>query len=423
MGGMTIGLVIAVIVVIVVALIAMRWRSASGEQQALRHYQHALDTLRTVSDRMESSRPVVEPKSQAGSGDHDTVSDRPVPDRSVPDRSGTLDRTGASRRQAPQQRQGESDRQVVSNRQGTTARSPSGTVAWSTASETDQVTSTKSVRQGQREQSGTPGPATRQGSLARQITEARQTQAARRAQAPAGDEPTAGPSDQEQPQKSGGGTNGHTSHGVLVFEEDTLGLEPSQAHASGSFAGPVVTRAGRRALQRSSRPQSRMPVVLGSLVILVVIAVVVALALGVGKHPTTSPPTTAHHSTNPGHHNSDTTSTSSSTTTSSTAPPSVVPEASTATDAAATYTAPAGNYTVTLTSSGACWVYAKSAATGDVLWTGTLNQGQAQQLTGTGEIVVQMGHANTMSVTLNGVPVQYPPQYQAVFTMTFAPPT
>src|ERR1700689_1737444 len=65
MGEMTIGLVIAVIVVIVVALIAMRWRSASGEQQALRHYQNALDTLRTVSDRMESSRPAVVPRSQS----------------------------------------------------------------------------------------------------------------------------------------------------------------------------------------------------------------------------------------------------------------------------------------------------------------------------------------------------------------------
>lgn len=165
-----------------------------------------------------------------------------------------------------------------------------------------------------------------------------------------------------------------------------------------------------------------MPVVLGSLVILVVIAVVVALAFGIGKH-NASPPTTANHGTNPSHHKSNTTSTSNSTTTSSTAPPSVVPEASTATNVAATYAAPAGNYTVTLTSSGACWVYAKVAATGAVLWTGTLNQGQAQQLTGTGEIVVQMGHANTMSVTLNGVPVEYPPQYQAVFTMTFAPPT
>ena len=407
MGGMTIGLVIAVIVVIVVALIAMRWRSASGEQQALRHYQHALDTLRTVSDRMESSRPAVEPRSQARSGDNDTTTDR----------SHAAEHQGASQRQVPRERQGASDAKAVSSRQGLTARSPSGTVAWSTASEAEQVTSSKSVRQAQGSQSG---PATRQGSLARQITEARQTQATRRPQAPVGEEPA--PAAQEQA-PSAGGTNGHGNNGVLVFEEDTLGPDPSQSPASRSFAGPVVTRAGRRALQRSARPQSRMPVVLGSLVIFVVLAVVVAVALGIGKHHTASPPTTARHGTAPGPDKSKTTTTSSSTTTSTTAPPSVVPEASTATTAAATYAAPAGNYSVTLTSSGACWVYAKTASTGAVLWTGTLNQGQAQQLTATGEIVVEMGHANTMSVTLNGVPVQYPAQYQAVFTMTFAPPT
>jgi cytoskeletal protein RodZ len=164
-----------------------------------------------------------------------------------------------------------------------------------------------------------------------------------------------------------------------------------------------------------------MPVVLGVLVILVIIGVVVALAAGVGKH-TASPPTTARHGSTSGNHKSKTTTTSS-TTTSTTAPPSVVPEASTATAAAATYVAPVGNYAVNLTSSGPCWVYAKVASTGAVLWTGTLDQGQAQQLSATGEIIVQLGHANTMSVTLNGVPVQYPTPFQAVFTMTFLPST
>ena len=59
MGGMTVGLVIAGVVVIGVVLLVLRWRLAGGEQQALRHYQNALDTLRTVSDRMESSRPPI----------------------------------------------------------------------------------------------------------------------------------------------------------------------------------------------------------------------------------------------------------------------------------------------------------------------------------------------------------------------------
>jgi hypothetical protein len=74
-----------------------------------------------------------------------------------------------------------------------------------------------------------------------------------------------------------------------------------------------------------------------------------------------------------------------------------------------------------LSSTGPCWVYATLASTGAVLFTGTLDQGQAQALTGTGEIDVQLGHANTMTETLNGTPVVYPAQYQAVFMMKFVP--
>lgn len=65
MGTMTVGLVIAGVVIVGIVLLVLRWRMASGEQQALRHYQNALDTLRTVSDRMESSRPAVSPSKQA----------------------------------------------------------------------------------------------------------------------------------------------------------------------------------------------------------------------------------------------------------------------------------------------------------------------------------------------------------------------
>jgi hypothetical protein len=78
---------------------------------------------------------------------------------------------------------------------------------------------------------------------------------------------------------------------------------------------------------------------------------------------------------------------------------------------------------VTLTSSGACWVYAKLASTGAVVWTGTLETGQAQTLDVTGQLVVELGHANSLTATLNGLPVQYPTQYQAVFTMNFVPST
>ena len=80
MGMMTVGLVIAGVVVIGVVLLVLRWRLASGEQQALRHYQNALDTLRTVSDRMESSRPAIAPTSQHRSRSRSTTaSSNPAP--------------------------------------------------------------------------------------------------------------------------------------------------------------------------------------------------------------------------------------------------------------------------------------------------------------------------------------------------------
>jgi hypothetical protein len=56
-----------------------------------------------------------------------------------------------------------------------------------------------------------------------------------------------------------------------------------------------------------------------------------------------------------------------------------------------------------------------------VVWTGILESGQSQTLDVTGQLDVELGHANTLNTTLNGVPVEYPTQYQAVFTMSFVP--
>ena len=206
---------------------------------------------------------------------------------------------------------------------------------------------------------------------------------------------------------------------VIVFEEDDTIVDPDDSRSHVPYAPARPTRSSRRALQRSSRPSSRVPAVLGVLLAVVVIAVAVALALGA---------TSLHHKTSPPVHSGTTASTHprSSTTTASTvpptsAPPTVQPEAATATVQSASYAAPNSAYTVTLSSSGACWVYAKLASTGAVVWTGTLDAGQAQTLDATSGLIVELGHANTVSATLNGVPVAYPAQYQAVFTMTFIP--
>ena len=213
-----------------------------------------------------------------------------------------------------------------------------------------------------------------------------------------------------------------SDHPVIVFEEDDTIVEPADPGSTRSFSPVRATRSSRRALQRSSRPPSRVPVVLGVLLVVVVIAVGVAVAVGVGSHHhNASPPSSVTTRTTTSQAKSHPKTTADSTVTSTTAPRVVSPVAATVTTQAAGYAAPDSSYTVTLTSSGACWVYAKLASTGAVVWTGILESGQSQALDVTGQLDVELGHANTLSATLNGVPVEYPPHYQAVFTMSFVP--
>jgi hypothetical protein len=97
------------------------------------------------------------------------------------------------------------------------------------------------------------------------------------------------------------------------------------------------------------------------------------------------------------------------------------PVTASATPEGASYSAPNVPYTVILTSTGACWVYASLQPAGTLLWTGVLEAGQTQTLNATGQLDVKFGHANSVSVTMNGTPVEYPSQYRAVFAMQFLP--
>src|ERR1700721_2411049 len=284
MGVMTVGLVIAGIVVVGVVLLAVRWRSASSEQQALRHYQHALDTLRTVSDRMESSRPAIEPKSQLQAPDRDEQATRTQRAGAQTDRA---QRDGAQRIGAQK-----SGAQKSATQKSGAQR---GAVAWED----------RSGRQGSRI-SSRPERAPLE---ARPRASEAVRETANRGQVPPGNAalgrspvrgaPGRGTHPGEDPTPAQGlavtgrdtnqGQNGDAAHPVIVFDEDgpigDAGLDPVAA-----FSGPAVTRSSRLALQRSSRPASRVPVVLGFVLVVVAIAVVVVLAAGIRTHHTTSPP-------------------------------------------------------------------------------------------------------------------------------------
>jgi hypothetical protein len=101
-----------------------------------------------------------------------------------------------------------------------------------------------------------------------------------------------------------------------------------------------------------------------------------------------------------------------------TTPPEVQP--TTSTPASASYAAPSTGYTVELLATGPCWVEATATSTGDVVWTGTLATGQTRSIPATGSLLLRLGAANDVSVTLNGEHVLFPAGFQSPFDMTFA---
>jgi outer membrane protein assembly factor BamB len=76
-------------------------------------------------------------------------------------------------------------------------------------------------------------------------------------------------------------------------------------------------------------------------------------------------------------------------------------------------------YTVVLSASQMCWVMATQAATGKVVWTGTIAAGASHSLSVSGDVVVRLGAPSDASVTLDGRPVQFPTGYRAPLDLTF----
>jgi hypothetical protein len=145
--------------------------------------------------------------------------------------------------------------------------------------------------------------------------------------------------------------------------------------------------------------------------VVVVLAAVVGLAIALGPsdhgkppaHRAISGPKTAAHSGR-----SDTTVATV---------PQVRPTSATSSTAA--YAAPATGYTVALQATGPCWVEASDTLTGHVVWTGTLAPGQTQSIPATGSLIVRLGAADDVTVTLDGQQVLLPPGFQSPFNMTF----
>lgn len=222
----------------------------------------------------------------------------------------------------------------------------------------------------------------------------------------------------------------------LVFDDTQSAHRATPAPVGET--GPIFRsdRARRHALSSMNRRPRRWAVT--TLIVVVLLGLGVLAIVGSHRHPhaTASPPTTSHpshsHTTSPesgtGSHTTRPTSAVNSTkpkpktkttkpkTTTTTIPKQIV--ATTATDITATYPAPTTSYQLVVTTTGPCWVDAISVATGTTVWTGTLQAGQSQAISGNGDMTVELG-ALGASMTLNDVPVMLPVGVHTPFTATF----
>ncbi|MGH9019326.1 MAG: DUF4115 domain-containing protein, partial [Acidimicrobiales bacterium] len=206
----------------------------------------------------------------------------------------------------------------------------------------------------------------------------------------------------------------------LVFGDDTATSAPAPTATAGGAGRPSAfplsrglahpRRGHRRSHGLGGARRSRIGSVVVAFVVLAAVAGT-AVALAPSHHTppprhvaTRKPQTKAH---------------GGRTRTTTTTAPQVHPSAATASTAA--YGAPVTGYTVALRASGLCWVEATDSSTGQVLWTGTLQTGQSQSIPATGTVLLRLGAADDVTVTLNGETVALPAGFQSPFDMTFAP--
>jgi len=315
------------------------WRRGADERQSVKAYHTTLETLRHVSDRVDTSRPrpaarngrVPAPKA---AGPARGRNEEPAPSVRVPSRSTAAAAAGATSAPAEAGRTRQRARRAVDD--------------------VDDVDEAHRVR--------TPAAVAVNGS----------------AKAPEeGDRPS------------------------LVFDDGAP--PPSVDDPDGRRA---IARMGARRAKGTEHAGRVLAVAVVVVLVAAVVGAVVAFLPSSGKGTTTPP---AHvGGTSPG----------------ATVPapvPSTV-NASVSTTSTATYNAPAGPYTVVLAATGDCWVMAADAATGRILFTGTMGAGQTQTLTETaGSLKVTLGAASDMTMTLDGKAVTLPTPFQSPFVATFAP--
>lgn len=219
--------------------------------------------------------------------------------------------------------------------------------------------------------------------------------------------------------------------GRAVYEDESAARASVFARSAPSStvsklaSGQAFHQRRTRALSAATPQVSARGILVAAVVVvlIVVVAVGVALAPSHRSHNSGAPAASSKSSSTPSTHSSAPPTRSGSSgsarrgTSASTVPPSL--QATTSSTTSADYPAPGSSYTLTLSASGACWILAEATSSGDVLWTGTLEPGQTQQIAATGSTSVRLGAAFDVSVSVNGVPVALPSDHGSPFDLDF----
>ncbi len=161
--------------------------------------------------------------------------------------------------------------------------------------------------------------------------------------------------------------------------------------------------------QRGQRPGPPVLIVVLALLLAVLVVVLVVHSIGGSAGTRTSIASVPRR-----HHASKRTV--------STNPPSIIePTSSDSASATSYYTAPSGSYTVSIVASAACWTALKGTQYGPDVWARTLQPGESKTYSATGPLWVDLGASVGVAITLNGIPVALPPGHPDVYNLSFQP--
>jgi cytoskeletal protein RodZ len=176
----------------------------------------------------------------------------------------------------------------------------------------------------------------------------------------------------------------------------------------------------RQVIDASNRQLGAPIAAIGAAALLIVVLVLTGLHSANAPHHTQTSATAlgkpVHRNHGSPRPSGSTRSTAPSTTT-TTAP--VVSAPNVSTNSSATYQVASGNFTLALSAShGQCWIRATDAS-GNVLFNGTLSEGQSQSVSASGPVTIVAGAPSVFTATVNGSPVSLPAGALAPLTLKF----